>query len=236
MSVAAMATERKGRPGYLRFYRDAVENKAASVEAGHAVMVDVDFVEITAPYSKDTIVYRVEEWLPRLKEMVSRGKIPHEWKDLYLRQYEAWKNGQELPTNGIPIKGWGVISPATQENLIHARIRTVEDLAQVNEDGLRRIGMGGVELRNKAKAWLAQLSDKGPLTQQMAAVQQENDVLRGSIASLQNQIEQMQKAIQAQAMGAVTPAATSASINADDILDAPPAPRARRAKAAEGEI
>lgn len=233
MSVIDIAESRKDRPAYLRFYRKGVENKAASAEAGRAVMEDKDFVVVTPPYGKDNVVYVIDEWVPRLKDMVQRGKIPAQWQELYLRQYEAWKNGQELPVNGTPIKGWGVISPATQENIIHCNIRTVEDLAAVNEDGMRRLGMGAMDLRNKAKAWLAQLNDKGPLTQQMSAVQNENDILKGSVASLQRQIDEMQKLLATRG-AAVTAEPAGDTIAADDILDNEPAPaRGRRAK---GEI
>lgn len=233
MSVIDIAESRKDRPAYLRFYREAVENKAASAEAGRAVMVDRDFVSVTPPYGKDNVAYAIDEWIPRLKDMVKRGKIPAQWQDLYLRQYEAWKNGQELPVNGTPIKGWGVISPATQENIIHCNIRTVEDLAAVNEDGMRRLGMGAMDLRNKAKAWLAQLNDKGPLTQQMSAVQNENDILKGSVASLQRQIDEMQKLLATRG-ATVTAEPAGDTIAVADILDDEPAPaRGRRAK---GEI
>jgi hypothetical protein len=77
-----------------------------------------------------------------------------------------------------------VISPAQQSNLIAINIRTVEDLAGVNDEGVRRIGMGGGELRDKAKAWLSQMKDKGPLTQENATLRAENITLKATVESL----------------------------------------------------
>jgi hypothetical protein len=49
--------------------------------------------------------------------------------------------------------------------------------------------MGALEQKRKAIAWLAQALDKGPLTQQIAALQTENDVLKMSLATLTKQVE-----------------------------------------------
>jgi hypothetical protein len=49
---------------------------------------------------------------------------------------------------------------------------------------VRRIGMGGGELRDKAKAWLSQIKDKGPLTQENAMLRAENITLKATVESL----------------------------------------------------
>ena len=191
MNITDLAIERKqGRPPGAHFYIESVEDKKASLEAGRAIMKDVDYVTVTAAYSKDTIIYKAEVWLEMNKQKVANGQMPREWAEHFERQYKAWKAGQELPVNGTPIKGWGVISPAMQKNIINVNILTVEDLAAANDEGLKRIGMGAQDLKNKANAWLAQLNDKGPLTIKMSAVEKENEVLKASIEALQNRINE----------------------------------------------
>jgi len=182
-------TENKERPSYVRFERRAVESPKLSAEAGHYVAVDIDYALITSPGSKDVFHTKVSSWWVQLQQDVQNQRIPQEWVDLYKKHYNAWKNGQEMPLNGTPIRGWGVISPAKQETLIAMSIMTVEDLAVINDDGMKRIGMGAVELKTKAKAWLSQLQDKGPLTQEIAAVTAENRTLKASLESLQKQVE-----------------------------------------------
>lgn len=227
--VVGSLLERKERPAYVKFETVAVENAAASLAAGHYVGRDVDYALITPPYSKDVFKVKVEQWKLNMKQDVQNGRMPQEWMDQYLDNYKRWKAGQELPLNGTPIKGWGVISPAQQETLLRMNILTVEDLGGINDEGISRIGMGGHDLKNKANAWLAQLRDKGPLTQEIAAMKAENALLKANVETLTGQVQQLMAqvgATQAQeamlqrtpTMLAVEPAA---SITVADIFEEP---------------
>lgn len=180
-----MFEERESRPAYVRFERQAVEDKAASRAQSKYVAKDVDYVKITPPYTRDVMTMKVESWLELIRGQAARGDIKPEWYDGYVKSYESWKKGEEMPLVGTAIRGWGVIGPAQQQTLIGMNIMTVEDLAAVNEEGLRRIGMGAGELISKAKAWLAQLNDKGPLTMQVAALESKIAVQDGIIAGLE---------------------------------------------------
>lgn len=190
--AAAELAERSERPAYARFERVPVEDKQASLAAGHYVAKDVDFALITPPYSRDVVRIKVSQWLLNLEQDLRNDRIPKPWVEKYKEDYRSWQNGQEIPLRGVPIKGWGVISPAQQETLLRMNILTVEDLAGINDEGIRRIGMGGSDLKNKAVAWVKQLSDKGPLTQENAALKQENETLRGTIVALEETIKRLQ--------------------------------------------
>lgn len=222
MSVGELL-DRKDRPAYVRFERIPVEDKAASLREGHYVARDVDYALITPPYSKDVFKQKVPAWFESLEMDLRNDRIPQEWVDQYKNQYRAWQNGQELPLNGTPIKGWGVISPAQQETLIRMNILTVEDLAKVNDEGIKRIGMGAIDLKNKANAWLAQLQDKGPLTLKVAALESENGLLKSSVETLSLNLEAVKAQLaamtraQAPALAVVEPE----GISADDILEEP---------------
>lgn len=198
MSVGELALERKDRPAYVRFERVAVEDKAASLKAGHYVAKDVDFALITPPYSKDVFKIKVSQWKENMKLDVHNERLPVQWMEKYLEDYERWLTGQEIPLNGSPIKGWGVISPAQQKNLIEMNILTVEDLAGINDEGIRRIGMGGLDLKHKAKAWLSQLQDKGPLTQEIASVKAENQLLKTTVAALEERVKELAALVEVQ--------------------------------------
>jgi hypothetical protein len=191
MSAVGEMRELKERPAQIEFKRVGVEDQVASKREGRYMTTDVDYVTVFIPYSRDTNVFTVEQWLLNLEQYTREGRIPQDWLPNYKRLYEAWKNGQELPPDGTPIKGWGVLSPAQQENLIHYRIMTVEDAAGMGEDIMRKIGMGAMEIKNKAKTWLSQLNERGPLTVKMAELERENELLRGSIASLEAKIDRM---------------------------------------------
>jgi hypothetical protein len=178
----------------VRFVRQPVDDVLATKRAGIYVSKDVDFAYIAAPYSRgDEHVKKASEFIESLPSKVRTGQMPQDVADRFKRQYEAWLNGQELPLDGVAIKGWSVISPAQQAMLIERRILTVEMLAQANDEGLRSIGMGAMALRNMAKNWLTQAQDKGPLVIQMASLEQENAVLKGSIDTLMRQVSALQE-------------------------------------------
>ena len=217
MSVGQML-ERKERPPFVSFHRVPVEDKAASRAAGHYVAKDVDFVHVTPPYSKDLNKFEVPDWFAQLDKAARNNRIPQEWLDHFKKAYDAWKSGKEIPLNGTPILGWGVISPAQQETLIRLGILTVEDLGGVNDEGMRRIGMSAGEFRNKARAWLAQIGDKGPLTMEMAALKQENATLNGQVATLQRQVSALMAGMPAPAVEAPV----AEAIVASDLIDAEP--------------
>jgi hypothetical protein len=192
------------RPPFVRFERRGVEDRNASLDQGRYVEKDVDMALVTPPGSRDIMVHSVEDWMKGLRRGVEESRLPQSWFDRYRAQYESWRKGEELPVNGSPIKGWGVLSPAQQKNLIGLNILTVEDLAALNDEGVRRVGMGGVDLKNKANAWLRQLEDKGLLTQEHAALKAENVALKDQMEALSKQVEMLMQGAKVQAQAVVT--------------------------------
>lgn len=200
MNVVGMLddSQRDKQPAYVRFERVPVEDVAASAREGRYVARDVDFALVTPMYSRDVFKAKVSTWLPELKRQAHEGKIPQEWLAHYEAAYAAFQKGQTLPLVGTPIKGWGVISPAQQEVLIRMMVLTVEDLAAINEEGMRSIGMGAVALRDKAKAWLSQLRDKGPLTQEVATLKASNASLTATVELLTQRVQTLLNQVETQ--------------------------------------
>lgn len=214
-----ITTERKDRPAYVRFERVAVEDKAASARDGQYRARDMDMALITAPYSRDVFKQEVKDWFVELERHVRDERIPPQWIEQYKAQYEAWKRGEELPLNGTPIKGWGMLSPAQQDILIRMHVLTVEDAAAMNEEGFRRFGMGGIDVRNKAEAWLKQTKDKGPLTMEVATVKAKNNALEIEVSTLKDQVAALTKALQVVKPEAVRAELAEPAITASDIIE-----------------
>lgn len=156
------------RPPFIRFETRALEDRAKSLGSGKYEMVDVDFAILMRPGSRDTVEKRVEDFLKDWETRARNGQIPSSWYAEAKQGYQFWKSGQELPTSGTPIKGWAVLSPSQQQNLLNAGVRTVEDLASFPDGSLHQVGMGGTDMKRKASAWLAETAAKGSLTQQNA--------------------------------------------------------------------
>lgn len=213
--------EREDRMPFVRFERVPVDDPAATLAAGHYVAKDVDMVNVTPPYSKDIMKYKVSNWLEQLKTDMQNGRIPAQWVTHYHKQYDAWLNGQELPLDGIPIKGWGVISPAQQETLIKMHVLTVEQLAVITDEGIRRIGMGGIDLKNKANAWLDNLKKSGRSTIEIATLKKENHQLQMSVESLEKQVKALSALVESEPKHkrSYNRKQESAEISADDILE-----------------
>lgn len=238
MSVGELIN-REERPAYVRFERRPMEDKAASIREGRYVAKDVDFALVTPPYSKDCVEYKVEQWLINMDRNVRDGRIPEKWADQWKASYNSWKNGQEMPLSGTPIKGWGVLSPAQQQTLIAMNCLTVEDLAGINDEGLRRIGMGAIELRDKAKNWLASMKDHGAVTVQLAAMEQENRNLAATVEALKAQVEALKNMIPRQpeiVQVEREPDISAAELLEDDAVVEEPKRRGRPPKVQEAVI
>lgn len=191
--LAASLLEEKSRPATVRFELKAVEDKAASLKEGRFIARDVEYVSVKAQGGVDDVSYKVSTWLERIEEDARAYRVPWSWVEQWKAQLEAWRKKQDIPLFGTPIKGWGVISPSQQEMLLRMDIRTVEDLAKMNDEAASRYGMGAIDMKNKATAWLAQLTEKGPLTQKLAALEQANTVKDGQIATLTRQVEELRR-------------------------------------------
>lgn len=202
MSSVGELSNRKEIPAHVKFERRAVEDRTITRADGGWPKKDVDYVLVTPPYSKDCLEQVAADWFEQRRADVRNQRLPEQWFERWEQMYEKWKLGQELPLDGEPIKGWNVISPAQQANLIEIGILTVERLAAANDEGKRRIGMGAHELVMKAKAWLDQMKDKGPLTQKIAmvegenaAIRSENETLKKRNAELAERLEMLQRGL-----------------------------------------
>jgi len=200
---------------FIRFERRPVEDKAASAAAGHYVARDVDYALITPPYSKDVLIKKVDAWLAQLKADVSSKRIPQAWVDAQRKAYDYFTKGQELPLDGTPIKGWGMISPAQQETLVKMHVLTVEQLAAMNDEGVRRVGIGAIDLKNKASAWLKNIKKAGASTLEIAALKKENENLKADMLVLQEKMN----ALLAQQNSPASPVMSDDIINAAELME-----------------
>lgn len=177
------------RPPYLRFEKRAIENKAETLKQGHYVARDIDYVYVTLPGGRDVFSSKVDKWLEKQAVYAKNGRIKPEWLSIYKDAYERWSKGEEIPVNGTPIKGWQALSPAQTEIILRAGIRTIEDLEVCNDEALRRLGMGGRDLVNKAKSWLKGANDHGKVAMQNAALEKENENLKTTVSSLEEKVD-----------------------------------------------
>lgn len=193
LDVATELLSKDGRPAYVEFSTISKELPRRSKEEGRYVAVDVDIVTVRQIGATDSVIFEVERWLRDNDAAVKAKRLSPDHARQYAHMYELWKAGQEMPVEGTPIKGWAVISPAQQETIIRAGVRTVEDLATMNAEAAGRIGMGAMMIKNRAQAWVAQAQDKGPLTMEMAELKSTNEILKLQVSKMQEQLAALQQ-------------------------------------------
>lgn len=157
---------------YVEFYEDALEIPFKSEQAGRPVYEQREFIRIIVPGDSTNII-------ERLVNEQDRNDFP--------RQYDRFKKGQAAVIEGTPLTMWPVVNKSQVKECEYHEIRSVEQLAQASDSVCNRMGMGYMELRNKARAWLAAAKDASIVTQQAA----ENNRLQGEIEALKEQIAQL---------------------------------------------
>ena len=69
--------------------------------------------------------------------------------------YEAWKSGKDAPVNGTPLAAWPGATPALVKALAPFHIKSVEDLAVIEEGTINRCGVPGIRvMKTNAQAFL----------------------------------------------------------------------------------
>lgn len=179
--------DKQPRP-YIRFQAKPKETRSAEGEVHY---VDVDWVQVTPAGGKDVLEKPVVDWLRDLKLHAQSGRIPPDWPGQYDRAYKAWKEGQEIPVNGYPIKAWAPLTGAQRENILRTGIMTVEDLALANDEAAGRIGMGSRNLIDMAKSWVEDKKGAGALASRLEIAVQAKVEAEARITSLEEIIRNL---------------------------------------------
>jgi len=159
-------------PPYLDFKTIAKELRNETIEAGHIVYEDVAMVYITTSGDNKSLFENyVPNWLSHLKARLHDQMISEPYYDFCVASYEAWKNKQAAPVLGTPIEQWPQVSPSQVKAILNANVRTIEDLAKCNEEGLTEIGMGARALKNKAQAYIQSAQDHGKVSEKMNSLE-----------------------------------------------------------------
>lgn len=159
------------RPAYVQFEYRSVEDRNASIAAGHYVGKDVAFAIITPGGNKDAIERVASEWFEKLRRDVENGRLPAQWLTAYENAFKAWESGQEIPLDGTPLATWPPITPSLLRTLLELRVKTVEDLAVANDDTINAVGMGGRALKQQAIHWLSTAKDVGQTAAKLSALE-----------------------------------------------------------------
>lgn len=162
------------RPNH-RFLTLPVEDRTVAREDGTYGIRPADFAFLSQPGDNRTEL----EKEVTAEEIAYWHRMPHlnHLPDLY----ERWRQGMTAPVSGTPLKDWEHITPDQLHKAMTLNVRTVENLADLNDEGCRTFGMGAISLRTKAKNWLN--GDGSPQGKAMAAMRAEVEAMKAQLAA-----------------------------------------------------
>jgi hypothetical protein len=161
------------------FFLKAIQNNHQSSLEGRPIFESHPFIRILIAGDKSSIIER---------------KATDSDKQRFSRQWQAFDSGQAPPASGTPIEQWPPLTVSQVAEFKALHIRTVEHLAGLSDGNIAKLGPGGRELVQKAKAFMAQAKDSAE-AQRLAG---ENQHLRDEIAALKEQIALIAAQVKAQ--------------------------------------
>lgn len=181
-----------GLAPHIRFETRMREDRIASLEQGHKVYVDEDWVIVTPRGGRDSTENTVKQWFSNISDSAQRGQYPDEWVKAFKQAYTAFKEGREMPVVGTPLRALtSLFSPAEVENCASLHVRTLEELAQANEETIGRLGMMGRELKQRAEQ-AVKLNEGKEDALKIAALQTDLKTKNDRIDELEKLIRDMQ--------------------------------------------
>lgn len=181
----------------IRFAKVARENRNKSIELGRLYTDDVDMVYVKQIGEKDEVERDAKEWLEQLRNRAygfngNPPSVPVEWYERGNKLYENFQKGFADQPDGAPVREWAVLTPSQVTNLHTMQTYTIEQVAGWTENAMAMYGMGGRELREKAKLWLSSADAKA---EQIAALKVENNTLKDQLAKLSADVQALRNEV-----------------------------------------
>ena len=155
----------------VKFYTEQVLMGLKTEEAGFPVFEPFPYVSILVPGDVGNEVCR------KATEADKERFLP-----LWL-QYEA---NQDQTVQGTSLDAWPFLNDTHKHQLRYLGFTSVEQIAGASDTQLQRIGMGAVEMRTKASAFLAAQKDSEAAqkyAQLAAETQRQLDEMRAQLAA-----------------------------------------------------
>lgn len=171
--VDLFTTERKGDERLaVRFFKKAARDDVASTADGVMRFKEVDYIQIMVPGDRDNIIIRP----------AGEGD-----KRRFAKQYEDWQRnekGEQLL--GTPLELWGRLSLPQIEEMRYIGVRSVEQLAELNDSAMLKMP-GAVEMKRKAAAFIAAQKEEAPMRKMQAELEQRDTKIEEQAQAIEQQ-------------------------------------------------
>lgn len=158
------------------FFTKAVHMAAKSEAAGRPVFEDRDFIHIQQPGERDFV------------ERIANSSDRMRWAE----KWAAYQNQREQLDEGTPLSVLFPSEPAIIEMMRHVKVHTAEQLANLTEAGIERIGMGARSYVERAKRFLEEAKLAAPFSKMQADLEAKDS----RIAALEDKLGQALRRIE----------------------------------------
>ncbi len=156
----------------VRFFRGTEIHGMQSIEQGRPVTVGVDMIGLRQPGERDE----------------HHGRVTEIHKQRFPRQWQAYVEGREHVPDGTPLDVLFPTEPETVENLRSLKVYTVEQLAELQENAIARLGMGSRDLVTKAQKFMAAATNyqaANKMNKELEDVKAEKALLEQRVAAME---------------------------------------------------
>lgn len=160
---------------FVEFFMEAVEYTVESEKEGRPVFREIPHIRIIIPGDRNV------EYIDRASEY---------FQQLYPQAWARFQASQKEGIVGTPLEQWPMMNRALVKEAHYYNIHTVEQLAEISDANVQRLGMGWTEWRRKAQAYIA--AARGDADR--SAQDSENQRLKDEIEALKAQFEAMAEA------------------------------------------
>lgn len=150
-------------------------DERASVEAGHPVFKDTEYVTIIVPGDKTTTVHR---------------PVWAQDKERFARQYQAFVAGKSQEVSGLPLRMWGGLTLSQAKEFEYFNVKTVEQLAEMS-DGNGVSIHGFHALKQRAQDYIKSTKEQQPLLQMRAELEERDNTIETMQMQQSQLIERM---------------------------------------------
>ena len=122
---------------------------------------------------------------PDIKESPTYQALLGTWS-IVGPKYEAWKNSEEIPEDGIPLAAWSGVNPEIAAHLRQKGVRTIEDVAKMPVEAAAKLPMPNArKLPEMAQAYLDSMTT--------VAEQEEVSALKERLAAMEEMLAEATK-------------------------------------------
>lgn len=157
---------------HVEFFDYAEPRPVLSAQEGRPIFETVTYIRFTFPGGR----------------MVHHEPATDEHKAMYPHQWAAYSQQRTYIGEGTPLDAWPLLDAGRVAELKAAKVYTVDQLAGIKDGDLGILGMGGLELRTKARAYLDVANGVSAPIERLTT---ENMHLKDEMAALRAELESL---------------------------------------------